>query len=65
MTIYIYRYTNVNFSGYSDKELLEYIDRYYDFIECELKGEVYKEPKKRDHNFYIKCQLRKVVDYER
>ena len=51
--------------GYSDKELLEYIDRYYDFIECELKGEVYKEPKKRDHNFCIKCKLRKVVDYER
>ena len=51
--------------GYSDKELLEYIDRYYDFIECELKGEVYKEPKKHDHNFCIKCKLRKIVDYER
>ena len=29
------------------------------------QGEVYKEPKKRDHNFYIKCKLRKIVDYER
>ena len=51
--------------GYTDKELLEYIDRHYDSIECELKGEVYREPKKRDHNFCIKCKLRKIVDHER
>ena len=52
-------------SGYSDKELLEYIDRHCDSIECELKGEVYKEPKKRDHYFCMGCKLRKTVDYER
>ena len=52
-------------SGYSDGELLEYIDKHYDEIECELSGEVYKEPKKRDHDFCIKCKLRKIVDYER
>ena len=52
-------------SGYSSKELLEYIDKHYDEIECELNGEVHKEPKKRDHNFCIKCKLRKIVDYER
>ena len=52
-------------SGYSDRQLLEYIDKHYDEIECELNGEVYKEPKKRGHNFCIKCKLRKVVDYER
>ena len=52
-------------SGYSDRELLEYIDKHYDEIECELNGEVYKESKKRDHNFCIKCKLRKIVDYER
>ena len=51
--------------GYTDKELLEYIDRHYDSIECELKGEMYKEPKKRDHNFCIECKLRKIVDNER
>ena len=51
-------------SGYNDRELLEYIDKHYDEIECELNGEVYKEPKKRDHNFLIKCKLRKIVDYE-
>ena len=32
-------------SGYSDRELLEYIDKHYDEIEYELSGEVYKEPK--------------------
>ena len=52
-------------SGYSNRELLEHIDKHYDKIECELNGEVYKEPKKRDHNFCIKCKLRKIVDYER
>ena len=52
-------------SGYSDKELLKYIDRHYDSIECELKGEVYKEPKKRDRYFCMGCKLRKTVDYER
>ena len=52
-------------SGNSDRELLEYIDKHFDEIECELSGEVYKEPKKRDHNFCIKCKLRKIVDCER
>ena len=52
-------------SGYSDRELLEYIDKHYDEIKSELNGEVYKEPKKRDHNFCMDCKLRKIVDYER
>ena len=51
--------------GYTDKELLEYIDRHYDSIECELKGEVYKEPKKHDRYFCMVCKLRKTVDYKR
>ena len=38
-------------SGYSDRELLEYIDKHYDEIECELDGEEYKEPKKHDRYF--------------
>ena len=52
-------------SGYSDRELLEYIDKHYDEIECELNGEEYKEPKKRDHYFCMGRKLRKTVDYER
>ena len=52
-------------SGYSNREILECIDEHYDEIECELNGEVYKELKKHDHNFCIKCKLRKIVDYER
>ena len=51
--------------GYTDKELLEYIDRHYDEIECELNGEECKEPKKRDCYFCMGCKLRKIVDYER
>ena len=52
-------------SGCSDIELLEYIDKHFDEIECELSGEVYKEPKKRDHNYCMDCKLRKMIDYER
>ena len=52
-------------SGYSDIELLEYIGKHFDEIECELNGEEHKEPKKRDHKFCMDCKLRKIVDYER
>ena len=48
-------------SGYNDRELLEYIDKHYDEIECELNGEVYKEPKKCDHDFCMDCKLRKTT----
>ena len=33
-------------SGYSDIELLEYIDEHFNEIECELIGEEYKEHKR-------------------
>ena len=52
-------------SGYSDIELLEYITKHFDEIECELNGEEYKEPKKHDHYFCMDCKLRRIVDYER
>ena len=51
-------------SGYSDRELLEYIEKHFDEIECELNGEVYEEPKKRDF-FCIDCKLRKTMDYQK
>ena len=51
--------------GYADRELLEYIAKHYDEIECELNGEEYKEPKKCDRYFCMVCKLRKTVDYER
>ena len=55
--------------GYTDKELLEYIEKHYDEIECELNGEEYItedwKPKKFDHYFCIGCKLRKIVDYEK
>ena len=52
-------------SGYSDMELLEYIDKHFDEIEYELNGEGYKEPKKYDRYFCMDRKLRKIVDYER
>ena len=52
-------------SGYSDIELLEYIDKHYDELECELNGDEYETPKKHDRNLCIDCKFRKIVDYER
>ena len=76
MTIYIEKVISIletismmSKCGYTDKELLEYIDRHYDSIECKLSGEVYItkgwEPKKHDHYFCMDCKLRKIVDYEK
>ena len=52
-------------SGYTDEEVLEYIDKHYDEIEHELNREECKEPKKRHHYFCMGCKLRKTVDYKR
>ena len=52
-------------SGYSDIELLEYINEHFDEIECELNGEEYKEPKKHDCYFCMDCSVVKTIDYER
>ena len=44
---------------------MEYIDKHYDEIECELNGEEYKEHKKRDHNLCINCNIVKTKDYQK
>ena len=62
---YIEKVSWMSESGYSDIELLEYINKHFDEIECEFIGEKYKEPKKHNHNFCMDCKLRKIVDYER
>ena len=51
-------------SGYSNRELLEYIDKHYDETQCELNGEECKEPK-HNHNLCIDCNMVKRIDYER
>ena len=63
--LFIEEVSRMSKSGCSDMELLEYINEYSDEIECELNGEEYKEPKKRDRYFCMGCKLRKIVDYER
>ena len=74
MTIYIYidivmsvmeKISKLLENGCDDDVLLEYINEHFDEIECELNGEEYKEPKKRDRYFCMDCKLRKIVDYER
>ena len=60
---YIEEVSQMSKSGYSDIELLEYINKHFDEIECELNGEEYEEPKKHDRYFCMDCKLRKIVDY--
>ena len=62
---YIEKVSWMSKSGYSDRELLEYVAKHYDETECELNGEEYKDPKKCDCYFCMGCKLRKKVDYER
>ena len=52
-------------NGCDDDVLLNYIYENHDELECELNGEEYKEPKKRDRYFCMGCKLRKIVDYEK
>ena len=52
-------------SRYNDRELLEYIDKHYDKIECELNGDVYGESKTHDHNLCIDCNMEMTIDYQK
>ena len=51
--------------GYTDKELLEYIDENHDELECELNGDEYEAPEKHKRNFCTDCNLEMLIDYER
>ena len=62
---YIEEVLRMSESGYSDIELLEYINKHFDKIECEFIGEKYKEPKRHDRYFCMNCKLRRIVDCER
>ena len=51
--------------GCSDKELLDYIYENYHEIEYELNGNEYKEPKKRNYDLCINCNLEMTLDYQK
>ena len=48
-----------------DDALLDYIYENYDETKCELNGEDYKEPKKRNRNFCMDCNLEMLIDYQK
>ena len=62
--LFIEEVSRMSKSGYSDIELLEYINEHFDEIECELNGEEYKEPK-HDLIFALTANVVKTIDYER
>ena len=67
--LFIEEVSRMSKSGYSDIELLEYINEHFDEIECELNGEEYItegwEPKKHDRNLCIDCNVVKTIDHKR
>ena len=52
-------------AGCSDKELLDNIYENYDEIECELNRNEHKEPKKRNYDLCINCNLEMTIDYQK
>ena len=52
-------------SGFDNEKLSNYICENYNQIECELNGDEYKEPKKRDHNLCIDCNVALTIDYQK
>ena len=63
--LFIEEVSQISKCGCSDMELLEYINKHFDEIECELNGDEYKEPKKHKRNFCIDCNLEMLIDYEK
>ena len=43
--LFIEEVSRMSKSGYSDMELLEYINEHFDEIECELNGDEFRNPK--------------------
>ena len=52
-------------NGCDDDVLMDYIQKNLDALECELNGEVYKEPKKHNRNFCTDRNMEKVIDYQK
>ena len=63
--LFIEEISRMSKSGSDDKELLNYICENYDEIECELNGDEYKEPKKRNSDLCIDCNMEKIMDYQK
>ena len=63
--LFIEEVSRMSKSGYSDMELLEYINEHFDEIECELNGDEFKEPKKHKRNFCIDCNLEMLIDKQK
>ena len=63
--LFIEEVSRMSKCGCSDMELLEYINEHFNEIECELNGDLHKEPKKHKRNFCIDCNLEMLIDYEK
>ena len=49
-------------SGCDDDVLMNYIQRNFEILDCELNGDKYEEPKKHNYNFCIDCNKEMLID---
>ena len=63
--LFIEKISRMSKSGCDNKELLDYAYENYNEIECAFNGHEYKEPKKRNNNLCIDCNMEKIIDYEK
>ena len=52
-------------SGCDDDVLMNYVQKHFEILDCELNGDRYKESKKHNNNFCIDCNLEKLIDYQK
>ena len=52
-------------NGCDDDVLLNYIYENHDELECELNGNEYEAPKKRNRNLCIDCNVALMIDYQK
>ena len=59
----IEKFSKMSNSGCGDDVLMNHIQNNFDILDCELNGDEYEEPKKRDYNFCKDCNLEMSIDY--
>ena len=52
-------------SGCDDDVLMNYVQKHFEILDCQLNGDEYKESEKHNHNFCIDCNLEMIIDYQK
>ena len=64
VTSVIEEISRMSCSGCDDDVLMDYIQKNLDALECELNGDEYKKPKKRNNDLCNDCSKEMLIDYQ-